>query len=164
MSRILGICRELFSDIGITAMLLGIIRVRPMCTGIHWSYKTVNYTWFRLQPLHGHINVSMDPVRLKGVKSWPIPKMVKEVWAFLGFTGFYHHFVRAYSNLARPLHDLLKKNQPWKWELVQQLAFNEIRDMILTAPILIFPDFNKKKMIETNSSNFTTGGVLNQLT
>jgi hypothetical protein len=47
--------------------------------------------------------------------------------------------------------------------LVQQLAFNEIRDTILTVPILVFPDFDKKKMIETDSSNFATGGVLNQL-
>jgi transposase InsO family protein len=110
-----------------------------------------------------HNQVSMDPVKLEGVRTWPTPKTVREVRGFLGFTGFYRRFIRTYSDLARPLNDLLKKDKSWKWGSEQQKSFESIRDQILKSPILVFPDFDKQKMIETDSSTYASGGVLNQL-
>ena len=46
--------------------------------------------------------IQMDPAKIKGVEDWPTPKMVRDVRAFLGFTGFYRYFVPNYSIIARP--------------------------------------------------------------
>ena len=57
----------------------------------------------------------MDPVKLTAVKQWPQPKTIKDIQKFLGFCNFYCRFVKAYSELARPLFDLTKKGMPFLW-------------------------------------------------
>ena len=59
--------------------------------------------------------VQMDPAKLKGIADWATPKCVKDVRAFLGFTGFYRYFVPNYSRIARPLIQLTQKNTPFHW-------------------------------------------------
>jgi hypothetical protein len=59
--------------------------------------------------------LAMDPAKLKGILDWPAPKTVKEVQSFIGFGNFYHCFVKGFSHLAHPLHDLLKKDKKFVW-------------------------------------------------
>ena len=44
--------------------------------------------------------ISMDPVKLGGIRGWPTPTMVKQVRSFLGFGNFYREFISYYSDLA----------------------------------------------------------------
>jgi hypothetical protein len=53
--------------------------------------------------------LAIDPAKLKEILDWPAPKTVKEVRFFIGFENFYCRFVKGFSHLAHPLHDLLKK-------------------------------------------------------
>ena len=55
--------------------------------------------------------ISMDPGKLAGIKDWPAPITVKATRNFLGFGNFYQRFIQHFSNLAKPLNDLLKKDQ-----------------------------------------------------
>jgi hypothetical protein len=55
--------------------------------------------------------LATDPAKLKGILDWPAPKTVKEVKSFIGFANFYCRFVKEFSHLAHPLHDLLKKTR-----------------------------------------------------
>ena len=71
--------------------------------------------------------VRMDPEKLKGVADWPKPKTPTEIRQFLGFTGYYRYFIPKYSEIARPLLDLTKKDIIWKWENRQQQAFEELK-------------------------------------
>ena len=57
--------------------------------------------------------IEMDPIKLKGLQDWLTLTKLKDVRAFLGFGGFYRHFIRNFSHLACPLNDLTKKDQPW---------------------------------------------------
>jgi hypothetical protein len=57
--------------------------------------------------LHNH--VEMDPIKVAGVASWPEPKNKKDVEEFLGFTNCYRRFIQVFSDVARPLFDLMKK-------------------------------------------------------
>jgi hypothetical protein len=66
----------------------------------------------------------MDPVKVEGIRKWPTPTMVKEVQSFLGFGNFYKGFISHYSEMARPLYDLTKKNQQWYWDQEHDAAFN----------------------------------------
>ena len=59
----------------------------------------------------GHVvskqGIETDPEKTEAIKTWPVPKTVKDVRAFLGFTGYYRKFIKDYAKIARPLNDLL---------------------------------------------------------
>ena len=76
--------------------------------------------------------LAMDPVKLNGIAKWPTPMKVKDIWSFLGFANFYCHFIPNYSNIACPLIDLMKKNLPWTWTSVQEVAFSSLKTLFLS--------------------------------
>ena len=104
--------------------------------------------------------LAMDPVKLQGIKDWPTPTSVKAVRSFVGFANFYRRFIANFSALTRPLHDLTRKDQPWKWTQVEQDAFDTLRNHFITAPVLLMPDKTKPFSIESDASKFATGAVL----
>ena len=59
--------------------------------------------------------ISIDPGKLKGIREWPIPATVKQIQGFLGFGNFYQWFIWHFSELAKPLNNLLKKDQKFGW-------------------------------------------------
>jgi hypothetical protein len=67
--------------------------------------------------------VRMDPAKLAGITSWPTPRTVKQVQAFLGFCNFYRRFIQGFSQIARSLFELTKKGAPFHWERSQESAF-----------------------------------------
>jgi hypothetical protein len=71
--------------------------------------------------------LAMDPTKLKGILDWPAPKTVKEVRSFIGFGNFYRRFVKGFSHLAHPLHDLLKKNKEFIWSEECQEFFDQLK-------------------------------------
>ena len=71
--------------------------------------------------------ISMDSGKLKGIQDWPTPTMVKQTRGFLGFGNFYQRFIQGFSNLARPLNDLLKKDKKFEWTDDCQKAFDELK-------------------------------------
>ena len=62
----------------------------------------------------GNGQVRMDPVKVEGITKWPEPRTVKGVRSFLGFCNFYRAFIPKFSDIARPLNDLTKKNRQWQ--------------------------------------------------
>ena len=124
-----------------------------------FEQSTVEYLGLILSPGQ----VAMDPVKVAGVRDWPVPTTVKEVQSFLGFVNFYRHFIQDFSHVARPLHNLTRKDEPWKWTDDQQKAFEQLKDAITSTPILMHPDRDKPFHLEADSSNFATGAVLSQL-
>ena len=104
----------------------------------------------------------MDPGKVSAVKSWPTPTTLKEVRAFIGFANFYRRFIKDFSTMARPLHDLTKKDTPWQWNKEQQEAFNSIKWQFCTEPILKVYDPELPTRVEVNASGFATGGILSQ--
>jgi Reverse transcriptase (RNA-dependent DNA polymerase) len=68
--------------------------------------------------------LAMDPAKLEGILDWPAPKTVKEVQSFIGFRNFYHRFIKGFSHLAHPLHDLLKKDKKFVWSGECQESFD----------------------------------------
>ena len=59
--------------------------------------------------------ISMDTGKVRGIREWPVPTMVKQVQGFLGFGNFYRRFIWHFSELAKPLNDLLKKDKKFEW-------------------------------------------------
>ena len=106
--------------------------------------------------------IEMDPIKIEGVSKWPTPSNVKEVQSFLGFVNFYRRFIQDFSDIAKPLHDLTRKDVAWTWTDSCQKAFDSLKNAITSSPILIFPDDNKPYKLEADSSDYASGAVLSQ--
>ena len=106
--------------------------------------------------------IRMDNAKLKGVADWPVPRSVKEVQAFLGFTGFYRYFVPHYSQIARPLIDLTCKAAIFHWETPQMRAFETLKTLMCQRPVLHQPQYDKPFYLATDASGYGVGAVLLQ--
>jgi hypothetical protein len=71
--------------------------------------------------------LAMDPAKLKRILDWPAPKTVKELQSFIEFGNFYHCFVKGFSHLTHPLHDLLKKDKKFVWTEECQESFDQLK-------------------------------------
>ena len=107
--------------------------------------------------------VSMDPSKVKAILDWPVPTTVKQVQAFLGFANFYRRFIRHYSQVARPLHELTRLSIPFEWTPRQQQAFNFLKQAFTSAPILGHYDPDNLIIVETDASEYVIGGILSQI-
>jgi len=106
--------------------------------------------------------VEMEQAKVDKVKTWTRPRSVREVQKFLGFTGYYRHFIKDYSKIARPLLDLTKQATPWQWEDNQQRAFKELRNKMVSKPVLQQPNFGKVFYLQTDASKYGVGAILSQ--
>ncbi|QRW22889.1 Retrotransposable element Tf2 protein [Rhizoctonia solani] len=88
---------------------------------------------------------SLDKLKIQAVQEWPTPTKVKEVQSFLG-----------------PLHYLVKKDTPWKWETREQEAFQSLKDAITNAPVLCHADPTRPYFLETDASGAALGSILSQ--
>jgi hypothetical protein len=109
-----------------------------------------------------HGQVSMDPIKVKAVTEWPTPLNLKEVRAFVGFANFYRRFIQNFSQLARPLHDLTKKDTTFVWGSAQQFAFEQLKAAFTSESILAMWSADRETRLEVDASGYATGGVLSQ--
>ena len=84
--------------------------------------------------------ISMDPIKLAGIREWPALTRVKQVRSFLGFGNFYQKFISHYSDLAKPLTDLTKKDRKFKWTEGCQHAFDNLKKQFTEEPVILMPD------------------------
>ena len=109
-----------------------------------------------------HNRVEMDPVKVSGVSEWPIPENKKDVSSFLGFTNFYRRFIQGFSHHARPLFDLTRRDEKFNWSEDAQTAFDTMKSLITSSPVLTMPDNSRPYRLESDSSDYATGAVLSQ--
>ena len=109
----------------------------------------------------GHGQVCMDPVKIAGITNWRTPTDKQQVQSFWGFCNFYHRFIQGYSGITCPL-TRLTGNDPWIWESEQQEAFERIKTLITTTPVLTIPTNNDPFRVEADASEFAIGTVLSQ--
>ena len=102
-----------------------------------------------LSMIVGCDGIKMDQTKVKAILDWPEPKNVKGVRSFLGLANFYRRFIKDCACVARPLHDLTKKEEPFRWEQSQQHAFDMLKEHFTTAPVLTFPDLDCKFRLES---------------
>ena len=102
----------------------------------------------------------MEKEKVQGVVEWPVPKSVKNVQKFLGLANYYRWFVKDFAKIARPLHEVMRKENKWSWGEKQQKAFEELKERFITEPVLVTPDLDKEMRVEADASDFVMGGVL----
>lgn len=114
----------------------------------------------------GHIvderGLRPDSNRVAALTSLTPPRNMKEARRFLGLISWYRRFIKDVSQVAAPLHQLLKKNAKWEWTDGQQQAFDELKKRLTSAPILACPNWNKTFTLQTDASKEGLGVALTQ--
>jgi hypothetical protein len=77
--------------------------------------------------------VSIDSIKIQAIRDWTLPTKLKEVRSFIGFANFYRCFIKDFSKICWPLHDLTKKNVPFVWGPTQQAAFDTLKAIVETG-------------------------------
>lgn len=114
----------------------------------------------------GHIisneGVKPNPIKIQAIKSFPRPQCIKSIKSFLGLVGYYRKFIQNFAKIAKPLTLLLKKDTPFVWTDDQEKSFEKFKDILMTEPLLQYPDFSKEFILTTDASNVAIGSVLSQ--
>jgi hypothetical protein len=111
----------------------------------------------------GTEGVRVDPTKTAVIRDWTQPTTVRGVRSFLGFCGFYRRFVKNYSRIAKPLNRLTEDNTPFEWGDACESSFQELKEKLTSAPILVHYDSTAPTKLETDASDGCVGGVLSQL-
>ena len=106
--------------------------------------------------------IKMDPAKVQAILDWKTPTTVKCLQRFLGFANFYRRFIQGFSVLRKPLDALLKKEVKWTWDQDKETAFKDLKRAFASAPVLALFDYDKKTVLETDASDWASGGVLSQ--
>ncbi|KAL4152823.1 hypothetical protein QTP88_000656 [Uroleucon formosanum] len=114
----------------------------------------------------GHIisenGIQPDPEKIKSVLQFPIPASVKEIKSFLGLSGYYRKFIKSYSLISKPMTNLLRKDVTFNWDTSCQEAFDKLKNILCSKPILQYPDFTKPFIVTTDASGKALGAILSQ--
>jgi len=115
----------------------------------------------------GHVvspeGIAPDDDKISAVRDFPRPHNVKTVRSFLGLANYYRRFIKDFAKLASPLNQLLRKDNKFVWTDDCEQAFKALKNALVTAPILAFPDFKETFHLYTDASNEGIGVTLGQM-
>ena len=114
----------------------------------------------------GHLvtgnGIAPDPAKIRAVTEWPRPKNLTETRAFVGLASYYRSFVAKFADIARPLHELTKKNRKFFRTDRQEEAFLTLKKRLTEAPILATPKDEGTYVLDTDASDLALGISLQQ--
>ena len=111
----------------------------------------------------GHVinaqGIGVDRDKIQRIQDWPVPKGSEELRSFLGLVSYYRRFVKGFATIAAPLHALLppvKKGKPRAvagiaWNANAHAAFEELKQVLVQAPVLVYPDFRRPFVLEVDA-------------
>ena len=112
----------------------------------------------------GHIvsaeDIRVDPAKIEGVVSWKPPRNVTDVRSFLGSAGYYRQFVKGFYVITSSLIKLLRKGVKFKWDDKCQSSFEQLKKILVKAPLLTRPTSNREYVMYSDASRIGLGCVL----
>ena len=123
-----------------------------------FATDTVEYLGHICTPL----GIRPDPKKVSAIEEYPVPKTVRDIRAFVGLVGYYRRHVPNFAGLAKPLTTLTKKDVPFVWTQECQQGFDELKRILSTEPLLIYPDVSQPFIVACDASTKATGAVLSQ--
>ena len=120
-----------------------------------WKVREVGF----LEIVIGPEGIKIKENKMKGVLDWLTSKCVKNMQKFLGLANYYCQFIKDFVSMARPLYDMIKKNQKQKWTERQEKIFRKLKERFTKELVLAALDLDKKMRIEVDVSDYAIGGV-----
>jgi hypothetical protein len=98
------------------------------------AFKQPSIEFLGIQITQGE--VQMDNTKVEKVRNWKVLMNITEVCKFLGFTGYYHYFIKDYSKITQPLLQLTHLTNPWSWKQEEQTAFKILQEAMVNRLVL----------------------------
>jgi hypothetical protein len=131
--------------------------------GISLNPKKSNFA-LKEGKLLGHIvlanGMRIDPKRVVAIKNLSLPRSKRDIQSFLGTINFIRRFIANFVELTKHITSMLRKNSEVIWIEEAKHSFNDIKEAIMTTPILIILDFDKEFYIFSFASKDTIATVL----
>jgi hypothetical protein len=122
--------------------------------------------WIGEVPFLGHIisngGILVDAAKVKEIVVWSIPTTVTKVRSFLGLAGYYRKFIEGFSKIAKLMTSLLEKGREFKWNEKCQESFDQLKERLMSSPVLIMLDLQKGFDIYCDACGQGLGCVLMQ--
>jgi hypothetical protein len=106
--------------------------------------------------------IAVDLEKIKAIRGWSAPRNVKEFISFMGLTCYYRRFIKGFSNIASSITSLQKKGVKFEWTLKCEEIFQQLKDILTSAPILKITDPDKDFVVCNDACKEGFGGVINQ--
>jgi hypothetical protein len=117
-------------------------------------------------PFLGHVisseGIVVGPSKVCDVLDWETPKSVHQVRSFLGLVGYSRRFIPNFSKISKPITELLKKGTKYVWSKECEEAFQTLKKLLMTSPVLAQPDIAKPFDVYCDASGTGLGCVLMQ--
>jgi hypothetical protein len=122
--------------------------------------------WLKQVAFLGHViskgEISVDPSKVQDMLSWKAPTSVSDIRSFLGLAGYYQRFIEGFSKISKPMTKLLEKDKQFEWTPACEASFQELKNRLTTAPVLVMPNMEKPFSIYCDASGQGLGCVLMQ--
>jgi hypothetical protein len=134
----------------------------------HQLYAKFSKCAFWLEEIQflGHVlsakGIAVDPSKVKDILEWKPPTTIHQVRSFLGLAGYYRRFIPNFSKLVKPITSLLKNDTKFNWSSKCNEAFEQLKVLLTTAPVLAQPDIEKPFDVYCDASGSGLDCVLMQ--
>ena len=125
----------------------------------HFFAKEIQY----LRHILGMEGIRLVPPKTEVIKAMHPPVNPKQVRAFLGLVGYYRKFIKNFAKIAKPLTMLTCMDVKFEWKETHHCAFMKLKDAIIQAPILQYPDTTKPYILYMDASDDACGAQLSQM-
>jgi hypothetical protein len=106
--------------------------------------------------------IKVDLGKISEILNWKQLTDVPKIRSFLGLAGYYRIFIEGFSKIVKPLTSLLEKGKEFKWDEACQKCFDELKERLTTAPVLIMTNIHKGFDVYCDASHLGLGCVLMQ--
>ncbi|XP_027155321.1 uncharacterized protein LOC113755544 [Coffea eugenioides] len=103
--------------------------------------------------------IEVDKAKIDVISTLPYPASVRKVRSFLGHAGFYRRFIKDFSKIGAPLFQLLQKDVSFEFDEACKGAFNKLKELLITSPIIQPPDWNLPFEIMCDASDYAVGAI-----
>jgi hypothetical protein len=134
----------------------------------HQLYAKFSKCAFWLEEIQflGHMlsanGIAVDPSKVKDILEWKPPTTLHQVRSFLRLAGYYRRFILDFSKLVKPITSLLKNDTKFNWSSRCSEAFEQLKVLLTTAPVLAQPDIENPFDVYCDASGSGLGCVLMQ--
>jgi hypothetical protein len=144
------------------------LRIVLMRLREHQLYAKFSKCMFWLEEIQflGHVlsakGIAVDPSKVKDILEWKSPTSLHQVRSFLGLADYDHRFIPDFSKIVKPITGLLKNDDKFDWSSNCNEAFEQLKVLLTTAPVLAQPDIEKPFDVYCDASGSGLGFVLMQ--